>query len=211
MLEGKMFAIPNPKNTTPVSISENVLKLCSQIDPIQTPKYVPVSAMKGSSKENCFLNVPTHVATAGGSVQHGWMIWEHPGVLIEGIFHVVWLKPDGQLLDITPTRDGEKQILFLPDNVRKWERKLVDNIWLPLTDSPKAHFGINLSKAMAALQSKYFDGEKSAVPKDEYDYVRARFGFCPGHKNQLGPYELCPCGSGKNFKFCCMKEIKFVR
>ena len=128
--------------------------------------------------------------------------------MVEGIFHAVWLKPDGQLLDITPTRDDEKQILFLPDSVRKWEHKLVDNIRLPLTNSSKANFGINLSKAMAALQSKYFDGEKSAVPKDEYDHVLARFGLRPGHKDQIGPYEMCPCGSGKNFKFCCMTEIK---
>ncbi|MGA2786488.1 MAG: SEC-C metal-binding domain-containing protein [Verrucomicrobiota bacterium] len=203
-----MIPIHNPKNTTPVSINESVLKLCSQIDPKQTPQYVSVSAVAGSRMENCFLNVPSHVVKAGGSVQYGWMIWEHPGVLVEGIFHAVWLKPDGQLLDITPTRDDEKQILFLPDSVRKWEHKLVDNIRLPLTNSSKANFGINLSKAMAALQSKYFDGEKSAVPKDEYDHVLARFGLRPGHKDQIGPYEMCPCGSGKNFKFCCMTEIK---
>ena len=203
-----MIPVPNPKNTTPVSINENVLKLCSQIDPTQRPQYVPVVATVGCRMENCFINVPKHVATAGGSIQYGWMIWEHPGILIEGTFHAVWSKSDGQLLDITPTRDNEPKILFLPDSVRRWEGKLTDNIRLPLNDSPSTYFGINLSKAMFALQSKYFDGAMTRYPIDEYEHVLARFGLRPGHKNQLGPYEMCPCGSGSNFKFCCLQEIR---
>lgn len=202
-----MFRRSNPKNTTPKSVSKEVLELCAMIDATQSPIYVDVPFADGKL-EDCFPNVQARVAKDGGMIQYGWMIWEHPGVLVEGVFHAIWRKPSGDLLDITPTRDRESRILFLPDSKRTWQRELVDNIRLPLNDLPKTRFAIKLSQAMFALQKAYYADGRSMVPKSELQLVLARFGLCPGHKAQLGLYEDCPCGSGNRFKFCCINETK---
>src|SRR5688572_33242240 len=108
-----MYRRSNPKNTTPKSVSKEVLELCAMIDATQSPIYVDVVPFADGKLEDCFPNVQARVAKDGGTIQYGWMIWEHPGVLVEGVFHAIWRNPSGDLLDITPTRDRENRILFL--------------------------------------------------------------------------------------------------
>jgi hypothetical protein len=66
----------------------------------------------------------------------GWTIWEWPRVLIEAEFHCVWRQSDGTLLDITPKPVQVPRILFLPDPVRRYQARQVDNIRKPLDRDP---------------------------------------------------------------------------
>jgi hypothetical protein len=59
--------------------------------------------------------------------------------MIEGEFHAVWVSPDGGFLDVTPKADGERQILFIPDPDRVYQRRHVENVRLALIDGPAVH------------------------------------------------------------------------
>ncbi|MEG2312584.1 hypothetical protein, partial [Brevundimonas sp.] len=64
----------------------------------------------------CHFNVAEQINRAGGSRQHGWMIWYHETHL-SAEFHSVWVNDAGDYIDLTPRVDGEVEILFLPDMV----------------------------------------------------------------------------------------------
>jgi hypothetical protein len=106
------------------------------------------------------INVPRHVATFGGQVQYGWIIWSDPRIYIEAEFHTVWRTPLGELIDITPTVSGEDQILFLPDNKIVYEHKLVKNIIKPLVDTPEIRAMIKGAELRFRIKSKHFKDDR---------------------------------------------------
>jgi hypothetical protein len=66
--------------------------------------------------DNCHLNVCVQCNQFGGTSQYGWIIGQDKQTgFVEATFHTVWRAPDGELIDITPRRDGEKRVLFVPD------------------------------------------------------------------------------------------------
>jgi hypothetical protein len=67
----------------------------------------------GYREGQCHVNVLHRVRMHGGKRLNGWIIWECM-MFAEAEFHCVW-QTSGALIDITPRRDGEEQILFLPD------------------------------------------------------------------------------------------------
>ena len=83
------------------------------------------------------MDVRRQVEEHGGSIQHGWTIWEWPGISAEGEFHAVWRKPDGQLLDVTQKKDGESRIVFAPDPKRVFEERRVPNIRMAIGRNPR--------------------------------------------------------------------------
>jgi hypothetical protein len=75
----------------------------------------------------------------GGKAQHGWMILEWPGVLLEAQFHAVWRRSDGTLVDVSLNDD--ERILFLPDRVRVYSGARIPSLQHPLsTASEVANF-----------------------------------------------------------------------
>jgi hypothetical protein len=71
---------------------------------------------------NCHLNVWCQLAFNGGDRQHGWVLAQDlKHKFAEAIFHTVWRAPGGNLIDVTPREDGEKNVLFLPDHERATE------------------------------------------------------------------------------------------
>lgn len=117
----------------PKEISSHVIELCKQIDPSSQPTYLSVQSNSGKINE-CFANVDRHIYTHGGSKQHGWLIWEWPGVYVEGEFHCVWSDPDGKLIDITPRFDNATEVLFLPDSKLVYQGVSRPNRRLAVTD-----------------------------------------------------------------------------
>jgi len=89
--------------------------MCRKIGGLDEPVSVDVSSRTDSGRDDCFIDVRRQVDEHGGSIQHGWTIWEWPGISAKGEFHAVWRKPDGQLLDVTQKKDGESRIVFAPD------------------------------------------------------------------------------------------------
>lgn len=67
----------------------------------------------------CHFNVWLQIRHTGGEPQSGWiLVQDNQTSFSEAIFHSVWRAPDGRLVDVTPRRDLEKRILFIPDHTR---------------------------------------------------------------------------------------------
>lgn len=69
--------------------------------------------------EYCHFNVWCQIRIEGGEPQPGWVFAQdkYKG-FAEAIFHTVWRTPDGRLIDVTPRKDLEKRLLFVPDAQR---------------------------------------------------------------------------------------------
>jgi hypothetical protein len=203
-----------PDSTTPPEITDEIKSLCRRLDPSQTPVYVPVRPRAGSVMDSCFFNLPEKVAADGGSVQHGWTIWERPGLLIEGEFHAVWVSPEGEFVDITPKRDGEKEILFLPDNERVWTGELVDNVRLPLIDNEITRRLIKSSKESFESKKRHYKGgpliqilaETGPLPEflaEPFEQFAESYMHSSPVRRKVGRNDPCICGSDKKYKKCC--------
>jgi len=187
-----------------------VLDLCRQIAPDQSPLVVPVTPDPGTVARECFWNVSQKCGRDGGDIQHGWAIWELPGLFIEAEFHAVWLN-GGQLIDVTPKEDGENDILFLPDPIAKFDEATFsrrDNVRLAELDHPKVAAYIKACEDLFLLE------EAGSVPGDPslfmveravHDRCQARKSECAQDMTRIpqGRYDMCRCGSAKKFKFCC--------
>lgn len=122
---------------TPRAITSNVLSLCRELVPDPKPVFIPVTPEPNAKSLDCFPVVTCHAEEHGGSVCYGWQIWETPGFMIEAEFHAIWRDPRGGLHDITPKRLPVTEILFLPDPVKKYDGRQVNNVRRPLSDDPR--------------------------------------------------------------------------
>lgn len=193
--------------TTPKTIHDDVYRLREKIGITTEPVFVPVDPCTGGKLSDCFADVERKIRRDGGSVQHGWTVWESQGTLIEGEFHAVWRSPDGSLLDVTPKADGERRILFIPDADRVFQNENVDNIRLALTDDPAVHRMISMNEEMSILRRKYNVGTgESKIPMREVLAIQRKYSEAtqpPVHYvSSVGRNDRCPCGSGKKFKRC---------
>ena len=128
------MAIPDSAFRTP--ITKAILKLARQIDAKSEPEYVSVQPSSDCVAGASFQNVSAMARRSGGSAQHGWRMREQPAVFVEGEFHAVWRRPDGDLIDITPRADGLNEILFLPDSRLVWQGDDVEPRRLMLHEKP---------------------------------------------------------------------------
>jgi hypothetical protein len=145
----------------------------------------------------------------GGEIEYGWAIWEWPTVLIEAEFHAIWRAPDGRPVDVTPRVDDERIIAFVPDPIRVFEGRSLDNIRRPLRDDPVIHEFISLAEARFEIINR---GPKAvqfgavSVPAEEIMPVIQRMAQL--EEMLRSPYptaprnDPCPCGSGKKYKKC---------
>ena len=99
---------------TPPDITNNVVSFCKELK-AEHPLCLEVRPAEGARQGWCFRNVLDHASTHGGGPLYGWIIWGAPGLYWNAEFHCVWMQPHGGLLDITPKADGERGVLFAPD------------------------------------------------------------------------------------------------
>lgn len=187
---------------TPSCINDAVLKLVERLPKPGTPVYLDLQIEPDSHPLECFANVRAKIVRDGGSLQHGWVIWEWPGVLVEAEFHAVWNGGDGRFVDITPQVGGQTRVLFVPDSETVFDGVPIDNVRLPLSDDPQVLQLIQDSEKLAKLKAKYFHNGVAAIPCEEL--VAA--GLAPRTRSAkgIGRNEPCPCGSGKKYKKCCL-------
>jgi hypothetical protein len=153
-------------STTPKKIAENVYRLREILRIHSTPVFVPVRPQPGCRVGSCFHNVGDYIAARGGSVQHGWLVWECPGRLIEAEFHAMWVSPAGVLEDITPKPDGEEQVLFIPDAGRFYEGRPVPNVRSPLAQDANLERAIRFAEELDHLRARYHQGGVPQIPQD---------------------------------------------
>lgn len=195
---------------TPRWVHRFVHELVTKLTLSSEPRFVPVIPAKGASKSECFYNVPDHIAEHGGGCQFGWAIWQVANLFVEAEFHCVWVSPEGEWVDVTPKADEETRILFVPDPVRKWERRRVFNIRHPITDCPELQAFLAKCEEVDALMrdnASPVDPHEFTVSPDVWNRVNQEKARCA---TKLIPLVLpessrCCCESGRNFKNCCGK------
>lgn len=81
-------------------------------------KYTRPSAF-APEPDYCHFNVWLQARHAGGEPQPGWVLaQDKQKSFAEAIFHAVWRTPERKLVDVTPRKDHEKRVLFVPDRTR---------------------------------------------------------------------------------------------
>lgn len=196
----------NNTTTTPSKLTDQIVAFCREIDPTAEPEYIDVTPSPNGMVKECFETTDAHVAVNGGTVQHGWIIWETPGILLDAEFHAVWCDSNGQLIDVTPKEDGETRILFLPDSKRVWKRELVPNIRKIIRDSPALRRHLAFADLAHRIRKKHFmNGRLDAkAASRDLAVALAREQHLPGRSvSRVGRNDPCPCGSERKFKKCC--------
>lgn len=154
---------------TPRAISREVLAFCAEIETQEQPEFVNVDATPRSEVNQCFVNVADAAARGGGEVQHGWMVLEWPGVLLEAQFHAIWRRPDGSLVDVTP--NDERRILFLPDRTRVYRGRRTPSVQRPLSGAPQVLRFIQACKELHEYEADRWVEDEGGIVLDT-DYER---------------------------------------
>ena len=124
--------IPIP---TPKHIPKRVLTVCASILPRVRPVLVPCRPEPYAEAGECHASAAEKVKRNGGSIQHGWIIWEIPPWEICAEFHSVWRSDEGFLLDVTPALHDGSRVLFLPDARRTYEGRNIEAVHYPYSDT----------------------------------------------------------------------------
>ena len=194
----------------PRAVSDSIRNLVESIVPGGQPTFVEIVPRAGGTVNECFATVADQVAEAGGRIQHGWALWEWPGVLVEAEFHAVWVAPDNSLLCVTPRLDGERRILFLSEPNRVFSGELVDNVRLPLSGNPKVTEWITLAVKRGELRRKEQRSGRSN-PRQASQELMTRITFqmrqlereiADPRTPPISRNAPCPCGSGRPYKRC---------
>lgn len=191
---------------TPPKITKQLIGLATKLAPGQSLVYVPVFPEPEALMNECFPNVKAKIQKDGGAIVYGWQLWEWPNVMIEGEFHAIWRTPDGNLIDITPKQDNEKNILFVPDERRTFRGVSIDNVRVALRDDLLIHHFITVSEQIVKVMNR---GERArqfgyvSVPANEIEPL-LMFQSLTGKMLEQGlkAHDDCLCGSGKKYKRC---------
>jgi hypothetical protein len=106
-------------HTTPRTISGAVKRFLRTLKSVGNPVFLPFTETSTDYRAGyCHSNCEAEHRRLGVPVVFGWMIWEVENApFMEAEFHCV-IRRGRHLKDITPRRDGEILILFVPDNQR---------------------------------------------------------------------------------------------
>lgn len=199
--------------TTPKEISDEILKFCRSIS-VSEPFFVNVQPESFSKPSFCFPNVQEQIIKKGGQCVYGWQIWESACTFIEAEFHAIWKSLDNVCIDITPKKNNEKKILFLPDPRCIYEDKQVNNIREPLSSNGLIPHYLLTFDALFHLQN-YGKRENQSEVKlvgEEYDIYQWLIHWQGALQQMiisgLSINSTCPCGSNLKYKRCCGKAFE---
>lgn len=194
---------------SPVAISDAIRKLCRDLA-FALPQYVPVRPEADAVHGECFSNVQAKVARDRGVLLYGWTIWEWPHVFIEAEHHAVW-QNGTELIDITPTIDGEDRILFLPDPARVYDfetKKRLINVKRSLSKIWAAQQWIDAADRLQRFLEDHSEGDeitfdrRDALPLYQASQ-QAMAEIILALARDTQPNDRCICTSGRKFRKCC--------
>lgn len=161
-------------------IAPFILNFCSEVSSA-IPVIIPLRPITGKPVNECFNVVPEHIAANGGKQKIGWYILYWRRVLIEAVFHCVWESPEGELIDITPKVHKAQNIVFLPDPIKLYAERQVDNIRKSLAPDKNIYRFIHLAEE----RFRYINKGDLA---DYYGEVKIKEDFID-HHNELAKLE----------------------
>ncbi|MEY4704924.1 MAG: hypothetical protein RL042_1126 [Nitrospirota bacterium] len=197
---------------TPAEMSRALTALCEDIVPGATPLYIDVHPLSGAPADECFSLVSSQVATNGGDLVVGWILWELPTLFVEAEFHAVWRSPAGKFIDIAPKKSPTRRILFLEDPLRRYEGRQVNNVRRATSQDPVVVEYLTAFDSQFELLNRgerahrhgeiHLEGSEAA----EFNAIQKKLVLLQlridSHLPSFGPYSPCWCGSGKKVKWC---------
>lgn len=190
---------------TPSRIGPELRGLLGRLGVPSDPVRLAVRPLDHCRPLECFANATRCVALHGGSVQHGWRLWEWPTVLVEAEFHAVWRRPDGALQDVTPAPDGECEILFVADPERVYSGVRVDNVRVAVCAGAVVRDYIRVSEIMAEMVAAAPPAPVPgavAVPREYADLLDFKALLEHMLEHALTEHQPCGCGSGIKYRKC---------
>ena len=191
---------------TPRSLNKHVQRLCRHMRLTALPVRLTVSRPCDCEPGECFPNVERLIAREGGAIQYGWLLWERPGVMVEAEFHAVWRDSRGALREVTGSSENEPEVLFVPDDSRRYEGRRVDNVRLAVRDDRLVRDFIWCAEEWFRVTNK---GDRASVhgevpiPKFELDHFVETMGIAGEMLNAgMRGTDQCICGSGKKYIRC---------
>lgn len=156
---------------TPKTITKPILQLCKELNKTQKPYFVRTKPESHSKTQDCFENVRIKVKEDGGQSRLGWTIWETLKIFIEAEFHMIWISPKNEEIDITPHHPiNAQKILFLPDDTLKYQYKQIDNIRRSISDDPLVLQFIKVCEEIFEFVEKVSPGPELKLEGPEEDY-----------------------------------------
>lgn len=170
------------KSITPPEITKQILKFMKKINPgidinniddVQFYSYVKIPDEAYSSEyqiNECQNNVALKISKDGGNALAVWCIYQSP-ILLEAIYHHLWVSPDGEILDITPRSDKEKYSLVVIDPEQFYDGTLINTKKQILFDVPQVRKLIEVQERIFYFRKKYQKpySNEVVVPESEYD------------------------------------------
>lgn len=199
------YALLNTQGS--IVITDNVKKLLSKINSDIDPIVIKCIPEKNEELNNCFPLVESKVAACGGGLVLGWYIHDSK-LLVEAIFHAVWKREDGELIDISPKPIPTKEILFVQDTSASYDGRQIDNIRINVLGNRLIDDLIKIYEASYRLQNK---GERAyqhaLVLKGEDAQAHKVFENAKPMLEimvlqGLNHQSPCVCNSGKKYKVC---------
>jgi hypothetical protein len=99
--------------TTPDAIGADIETFARKLGGL-TVSFVPVKPLPNAETGYCHRNVAECVELYGGRHAFGYALWASR-LFLMAEFHSVWETPTGELIDPTPTAEGETRLCFARD------------------------------------------------------------------------------------------------
>lgn len=156
------------RETTPSGVTDKIMELCGGILADAESVYIPVVAQKWSLPSECFPNVECMVREQGGQQVNGRVVWQWMNIIVEVEIRSVWRSPEGELIDITPRANGEREILFLHDAGMVYSGQSIGNVKLAINGLPLAAELVDFGDRIDAVMCSYKPGTE--IPLSELRY-----------------------------------------
>jgi hypothetical protein len=198
---------------TPESINSNVNLLLKKIPHSERPVYVAVQPSPEAKVDECFLNVDRKISKDSGSIVLGWAVWQNE-FLIEAEFHSIWKSNEGKLIDITPKKNREPKILFIPDSSAKYQGIQADNVRINTSGNALVDDFIELFEARFRLLNKgerksqlgevVLSGKEASLYQGIEMNIQGVQWMLSNHDTRNSP---CFCRSGLKYKNCHGRDL----
>jgi hypothetical protein len=110
---------PDMHSTTPRRVTNSLRRLLVSLGSVGTPQFLRFSLVSSDCQIGCCLSTSdAEDRISNVEIIFDWPMWElRLQSFIDAEFYAV-VRRNGQIQDITPRRDGEMFVLFVPDSHR---------------------------------------------------------------------------------------------
>jgi hypothetical protein len=202
---------------SPDKVTSAIAAGCTRLVPEESPIFVDRLPFAEARINKCTFNVRQFLADNPGEMLLGWEVCVWDGVLLDCIGHAV-VKHEERLRCVTPSKYGDKRLLFLPDPRMSFDfddpMARMPAKQVPLSMRPEVLRFIEVDAAERAIKIKYPVSSGQIMVQGVVAEALQRLAR---EKQRLSLKLVlmtsdnttkCPCGSGKKFRKCHRMTIE---